>query len=509
MFVKRVKQSFRRLQWKLTFSYTAVTVGALLVIVVVWGYLLFSAVLVPLDIFNSVLSPKAWIQIISENTPPEWRYVLSQDPIDTELVSLLLRDGDLQITHFDLFQIGDLQIRLRTAGHGSVLLVDPDGTLIGSSNPNLISDGAIGQPIDMGILPGLEEPLETALRGEIDPERLFVTIEPNESFYFTLPYLDETDQKVLGVGIIYFESLPTENDIPENILLILSQSILILLLSAGLIGTIFGFITARNMVRRLRRVSEVTDAWSQGDFSEFIEDPCGDEISQLAVRLNNMAKQLRQLLKRSQEMAVSEERNRLARDLHDSAKQEALAASFHLGTALTLFARDPKSAKSHLVEADNLVDSVRGELTDLIHELRPPSMNGAHFDEAINEYIIEWAHQTGIRATLNVEGFADLSLEIRQAIYRIMQEALANVARHSSAENIEVALHFQDGQVEFCLRDDGFGFDTRVHHEGMGLELDARTSGSTQRDFANRERNGAGNRSMCIVPDRVEEGFYV
>ena len=114
------------------------------------------------------------------------------------------------------------------------------------------------------------------------------------------------------------------------------------------------------MVSRLERVSQVTDAWSQGDFSEFIMDPVGDEISQLAVRLNQMAEQLQQFLKRSQEIAVSEERNRLARDLHDSAKQEALAASFHLGTALTLFERDPKSAKSHLVEADNLVDSVRG-----------------------------------------------------------------------------------------------------------------------------------------------------
>jgi signal transduction histidine kinase len=69
-----------------------------------------------------------------------------------------------------------------------------------------------------------------------------------------------------------------------------------------------------------------------------------------------------------------------------------------------------------------------------------------------------------------VEGFADLSLEIKQAIYRIMQEALANVARHSSAESIEVALRFQHEQVEFCLRDDGTGFDIQAYHDGMGLD---------------------------------------
>ncbi len=90
-------------------------------------------------------------------------------------------------------------------------------------------------------------------------------------------------------------------------------------------------------------ISNATDAWSEGDFSKFIDDPTGDEISQFAQRLNNMAKQLQSLLRRRQEMAVSEERNRLARDLHDSAKQQALAASFQLGTALTLY--EPRSAR--------------------------------------------------------------------------------------------------------------------------------------------------------------------
>jgi signal transduction histidine kinase len=500
LLIERVRQSLRRLQWKLTLSYTAVTVGSLFVLVVILGYLLFSKVLVPLDILNSVLSPKAWIQIASESVPPEWRHMLSQDPIDTRLVSMLLREGDLQITHFDLFRIGDLQFQIRTAGQGSILLVDEAGILIGTSNPDFVDELAIGLPIDMNILPGLEEPLKTALNGEIDPEKLFVTIEPNERFYFAIPYLDDDHQDVLGVGIIYFDSLPTENDIPENILVLLSQSALILLLAAGLIGTIFGALTARGMVNRLQRVSQVTDAWSKGDFSEFIEDPVGDEISQLAVRLNHMAEQLQEFLQRSQEMAVSEERNRLARDLHDSAKQEALAASFHLGTALTLFEEDPQSAKNHLVEADNLVDSVRGELTDLIHELRPPSMNGDRFDETINEYMIEWAHQTGISVSLTVEGFVDLSLEIKQTLYRIMQEALANVARHSSAENVDVSLTFLSDWVEFCVRDDGVGFNVQQVHNGIGLDSMRERAESLNGDVSIVSEASRGTEICVTIP---------
>jgi len=470
------------------------------VVVLVLGFLVFSQVLVPLDILNSVLTPEAWIKIVSENAPPEWRYVLSQKPIDTKLISLVMRDEDFQITHFELFRVGDLQVQLRTASQGSGLFVDSEGTLLGSTNSKLVSDDAIGQPLNRDILPGLDETLSSALSGEIDPERLFVILEPNERFYFAIPYLDEAQENVLGVGILYFENLPTENDIPANIIALLSQSALILLFAAGIIGTIFGFLTAKGMSKRLRRVSQVTDAWSQGDFSEFIDDPAGDEISRLANRLNNMAEQLQQFLKRNQEMAVSEERNRLARDLHDSAKQEALAASFHLGTALTLFERDPLSARSHLVEADNLVDSVRGELTDLIHELRPPSVNGIRFDETINEYIIDWAHQTGIGATFNVEALVELPLEIKQSIYRIMQEALANVARHSSAENVEAALIFGDNSVEFCVNDDGIGFDAKLQHDGMGLDSMRERAESLGGTFFIKSETGQGTKVCVILP---------
>ena len=304
----------------------------------------------------------------------------------------------------------------------------------------------------------------------------------------------------MGVGIIYFESLPTENDIPANILALLSRSALILLLAAGLIGAIFGFLTARGMVNRLQHVSQVTDAWSQGDFSEFIQDHVGDEISQLGVRLNQMAEQLQNYLKRSQEMAVSEERNRLARDLHDSAKQEALAASFHLGTALTIFDRDPESARTHLVEADNLVDSVRGELTDLIHELRPPSLNDDNFDETVHDYLIEWAHQTSIQANLNVEGCVDLPLDIQQAMYRILQEALANVARHSFANKVMVTIAFLDSTVQLTIIDDGSGFDMQQAYRWDRTGVHARTGRIAGREFQPIERSRTGHADRCDFP---------
>lgn len=199
-------------------------------------------------------------------------------------------------------------------------------------------------------------------------------------------------------------------------------------------------------------------------------------------------------------MVISEERSRLARDLHDSAKQEALAASFHLGTALTLFESDPKSAKDHLTEADNLVNSVRTELTDLIHELRPPSMNGRRFDETLHESLIEWAHQSGIGAELSVEGFLEISLEVKQAIYRIMQEALANIARHSAAESAAVSLNFLESRLEFSVRDDGKGFDPSEQHDGIGLDSMRERVEALGGDFSIESSMGNGTLIQVSLP---------
>ena len=139
-------------------------------------------------------------------------------------------------------------------------------------------------------------------------------------------------------------------------------------------------------------------------------------------------------------------------------------------------------------------------LRDLIHELRPLSMNGTRFDETVNEYIIEWAHQTGIRATYTVQGFVDLSLELKQAIYRILQEALANVARHSSAEDVEISLNFGDNLVELCLSDDGIGFDPLQQHGGMGLDSMRERAETFNGNFTIECEAGKGTKVRVTFP---------
>jgi len=258
MSLKGINSTFRRLQWKLTLSYTGVTLGSLLIAVIILGYLVFSRVFIPIDVYNSVLTPTDWFRILNETSSPFLSRVLEQEPLDPNIISFVMKVGDLQITDFDILEIGDFQVRLRTVGRGSALLVDPNGILLGATGTELTSEADIGKPLDMSILPGLEAPLSRALSGELNPDNLFITLEAGESFYLTLPILDVAGQSVLGVLILHMEHLPTADDIPATLWILLVRSVLVLLLAAGIVGTIFGALTATGMVSRLGRISQVT-----------------------------------------------------------------------------------------------------------------------------------------------------------------------------------------------------------------------------------------------------------
>ncbi len=346
---------------------------------------------------------------------------------------------------------------------------------------------------------------KAALAGETDASRLYTIFKPNEEFLLAIPVMHSTEQgeeEVVGAIVALFYALPTQGDIPAHILNIAGKSLVIFIIGVGIMGAIFGSIFSHGLVTRFKRISSTTDQWSEGDFSSYIEDKSGDEIAEFTQRLNNMAKQLQSLLRKRQEMAVSEERNRLARDLHDSAKQQALAASFELGTALTLYESDPPGAKKHLVEADALVDGVRKELTNLVDELRPQAINGQDFSELLTDYAMDWSHRNGIVLNTNIEANGKLSLETRETLFRITQEALANVARHSAAKNAGVSLEFGIDTVTLTIHDDGHGFDPLVQHSGLGLYSMKERAEASGGSFTVESAPGKGHPNRGYIAER-------
>jgi len=174
--------------------------------------------------------------------------------------------------------------------------------------------------------------------------------------------------------------------------LIIVTGILVTVIAA-LAGSVFGYLTARGITRRLKRLAAATDQWGNGDFSALTYDASEDELGQMSRQLNSMAQQLQNLLSTRQKLATLEERNRLARDLHDSVKQQIFAVVMQIGATKYLLKRDVNAAETRLNEAEKLVHQAQQELTSLIRELRPTALEGKGLTVALRELAIQWTQK--------------------------------------------------------------------------------------------------------------------
>ncbi len=170
-----------------------------------------------------------------------------------------------------------------------------------------------------------------------------------------------------------------------------------------------------------------------------------------------------------QELAALEERNRLARDLHDSVKQQIFALSMQLSAARTSLSESDTSYSS-VLEAERLAQQAGAELTTLISALRPPSLERKSLHEAVKEHVSEWARQNEIEIQLSVDTIDSISAQGEQALFRVLQESLSNVARHSQASKATVTLKSNSENILLMIDDNGTGYDMERITKGIGLD---------------------------------------
>lgn len=258
------------------------------------------------------------------------------------------------------------------------------------------------------------------------------------------------------------------------------------ILLASVVGTLTGLLITRNVTRRLRRITQAAKAWSSGEFAVEVRDPTPDEIGQLGQDLNNMADQLHTLLATREDLVAVEERNRLARDLHDSVKQSVFATALLVGAARMHLPPDTLPAQTYLAEAEALAEQTRQELTALIHELRPARLEDKGLAVVLRDYAENWSRRMGIAVAMQIQGERATMLDIEEALLRVAQEALANIAHHSGATHVTIRLLWDTAQVRLAIADDGTGFDV-AHANGRGVGL-----------ASMRERVAAHNGSLQI-----------
>ncbi len=452
---------FRRLSWKLTSSYALVTVATLLLAELcgLGGLGMFLS--------EADLYPRAMSFLLS-GAAQDLHSPLASTPPDTDGIRSWFRQVTNGGVSFEAFGRYAMNFALddNTLANSRFYVLDTGGNLWFTSPEEETLPA--GEPFKIPDVPGLDKILRMALNGERDSGRLFVVTNDPDVLAIAAPITDP-DGTFRGALVMVIKNMAMVNTLGQ-LPALLGVSLACVGPVAILVGLFFGFVTARGVTRRLGRMAQTASAWGRGDFSSAIRDNSADEIGRLAGDLNRMSRQLQELIQTRQQLAGLEERNRLARDLHDSVKQQVFAISMNPGTVQTLWERDPAQAREKLEAAMQQAQQAQKELAMLIQTLRPVQMQGKRLVQALGEFLQDWQTQSGIHSEYQAgEGFS-LSDEKEQSLFRVVQEALSNVARHSGAQNVHVVLNAQGGQVIMTVSDDGRGFDPDKATGGYGLK---------------------------------------
>ncbi|MEA2652245.1 MAG: hypothetical protein QOI85_1966 [Chloroflexota bacterium] len=199
------------------------------------------------------------------------------------------------------------------------------------------------------------------------------------------------------------------------------------------------------------------------------------------------------------ELAASQERAHLARELHDSVTQALFSMGLTLRTLEILLATDPEAARGKLVELRELQKDALAEMRTLIFELRPTSLESDGLVQALRTHATAVQRRTGLTIVVDAEPIDRLPLPAEEALYRIGQEALHNVVKHANASNATLRIATEGNQVRLSVTDDGVGFAPdavprghlgligmrqRVDLVGGELRVESRAGGGTHIEAA-------------------------
>jgi len=180
-----------------------------------------------------------------------------------------------------------------------------------------------------------------------------------------------------------------------------------------------------------------------------------------------------QLYEQAQQLAVMKERNRLARDLHDSVTQALYGVTLYSEAASRqLLSGETDMVADHLSEIRTTAQESLREMRLLIFELRLPALRSEGLAAALQARLDSVESRVGLDTMFRVEGDSKLTPDVEEGLYRIAQEALNNTLKHAHASSVSVVLHHNDRIVSMSIEDDGIGFDpseARVQ-SGFGLK---------------------------------------
>ena len=218
-------------------------------------------------------------------------------------------------------------------------------------------------------------------------------------------------------------------------------------------------------------------------------------------RLEKAHQRLRRHAAAMEQLAVSRERNRMARDLHDTLAHSLSALTVQLEALRTLMINDPTAARAAVDDIAELARRGLEESRKAIQALRTGPVETLGLTGALREEIQALQTRTGVQASLSTAGEESLlTPEEAHALYRIAEEALSNVERHADARQVDVRLDCGADRIDLVIRDDGTGFDlAAVDLERYGLTGIRERAAMIGASVEVNSRPGGGTEVWCVL----------
>ncbi len=242
---------------------------------------------------------------------------------------------------------------------------------------------------------------------------------------------------------------------------------------AELVATVRALLRLKHAETLARQQAEIAEG-ARKEIAE-LNSRLEERVSERTMELASANASLRELSARLLQMQ-DEERRRIARELHDGVGQLLAGLSMNQalisGESSKLSRRGQKAFSENVAMTEEIVQSIR----TMSHLLHPPLLEEMGLRSALEWYVDEFSRRSNINATLDCGTVPRMDIDLETAIFRIVQECLGNVHRHSGSATVTVKVQSQDGQIEIEVRDQGKGIPVERQHEinaggrvGVGL----------------------------------------
>ena len=253
-----------------------------------------------------------------------------------------------------------------------------------------------------------------------------------------------------------------------------------------LLAGVLGAAMAWSVINPVGRMGQAMRRIASGDFSQPVTVDNGDELGELADRINDTARDLARLQEASLAeeraralreqitrvtVAQEEERRRISRELHDGLGPSLAAIGNRLRVFSSMIRTDPDGTERGLGEVTASLKGHVGEIRELIYDLRPVGLDQLGLVTALRQHTERFMKDTGIETSFASSGDRGFDPLTEVTVFRVVQECLNNVQKHANATRVEIGFQTDEAGVEVWVKDDGLGFDPSRTAAGVPADV--------------------------------------